>query len=270
MNDCRRPEQRSFPDTLLQQQKEYLMSEIRRKRASPTHVDRDRRDVARWRSRRSGSGRFWQSVLRSASSCSRAADHPSVAQITVTTARGTHHHCAGIHDHRAGIHDESFNLEAVPVALLLQKALATLTPPEGEVLHIKTTSISDGTTTAKGTYRGEIWQIGGSSWMWRSVRTNPKQEVFEQAESWSSPYYNYDGVSDSLLELKKSTPGEPNLPADGWQRIIESLLTSGQAVKRPRAYRREGCYPHRPESQSRGRGARRERVPHRRDNGRDA
>ena len=104
-----------------------------------------------------------------------------------------------------------------------------MTPAEGEVLHIKTTSIFDGTSSAKGTGTGEIWQIGGSSWMWRRVQVNPRQEVFEQAESWSSPYYNYDGVSDSMLELPKSK--SPELPTDGWHRWIQFLLTSGQAVE---------------------------------------
>jgi hypothetical protein len=164
----------------------------------------------------------------------RAAEQPSVVQITVSTAASAPVTTAAPASEPATAPVSTTTpaiLEAVPVALLLQKTLATLTPAEGEVLHIKTTSIFDGTTTDKGIGTGEIWQIGGSSWMWRDVRVYPGKEVFETAESWSSPYYNYDGVSDSLLELPKSSTGEPRLPAGGWQRLIQSLLTSGQAVK---------------------------------------
>ena len=158
----------------------------------------------------------------------QAADQPSSSQVAASTTVPVPTTVAVSSTAPVSTTSPSI-IEAVPVALLLQKTLATFTRAEGEVLHIKTTTIYDGTTTAKGAGTGEIWQIGGSSWMWRRVQENPRQEVFEQAESWSSPYYNYDGVSDSMLELPKSK--SPELPTDGWHRWIQFLLTSGQAVE---------------------------------------
>jgi hypothetical protein len=205
------PEQREFPDALLREQKEHLMSEI-------TKVTTDKQT----RSRRSRS-----LVLRVGIAGALAVVALIVVSITQIGDKGP---LAPL---------------AVEEAQAVELALDAITPVEGEVLHIKTSAdlmaeyylpgdsgpsgnSTDGTPRVE-----EIWSRSDSPWGWRWAMGGAGLELQEWAAYSTGRRLFYDSKTNSMLEVQDETllSGEPRIPGEGYLTMIRRLLASGRAVE---------------------------------------
>ncbi len=205
------PEQREYPDALLHEQKEYLMTEITR-----STEDKQRR------SRRSRS-----LVLRVGLAGALAV----VAMIAVSITQ---------------IEDKGpLAPLAVDEAQAVEMALEAITPAEGEVLHIKTSVdlkaeyylpgdsgpsgyVTDGTPRVE-----EIWSCSDSPWGWRWAMGGAGLDLQEWAAYSTGLRVFYDSKTNSMLQVQDADllSGEPRIPGEGYQTMIRELLTSGRAVE---------------------------------------
>lgn len=208
------PERREFPDALLHEQKEYLMSEI-------TNITRDKQT----RSRRSRS-----LVLRVGIAGALAVVALIVVSITQIGDKGP---LAPL---------------AVDEAQAVELALDAITPAEGEVLHIKTSTdlmaeyyipgdsgpsgyATDGTPLV-----GESWSRSGSPWGYRYAQQGAGLKLMERAYYSTGVRLFYDGKTNSMLEVQDETllrkdSKESRATGDGSQTMIRGLLESGRAVE---------------------------------------
>jgi hypothetical protein len=207
--------QRSFPDTLLHQQKEYLMREIQRERQP--------------RSRRSRSPVLGVGVAAVAAVAlavglvfgvvlPRAADNPPVAQMGVTTTS------APVPTVSPSI------IEAVPVALVLQKTLVATTASQGDVLHVVVSGIdTDGATS-----REEVWWTSGTAGKYRSAMEVNGHLLSEVAYDSNGLVQEYDAKADSIVERPEEAARSKVLAVsalDGYREEVQRLLASGLVVE---------------------------------------
>jgi hypothetical protein len=119
-------------------------------------------------------------------------------------------------------------IEAVPVALVLQKTVALMTVAEGEVLHVKATFVDhkDGSTVTR-----EIWSTSGTNWKYRSiVQMNGRST--EISYDSTGLIREYDPETNSISERHDEAAKRKVPPANGeYQEGVQRLLDSGQAVE---------------------------------------
>ncbi len=130
--------------------------------------------------------------------------------------------------------------------LTMAQALEAITPAEGEVLHIKTSTdlmaeyylpgdsgpsgyVTDGTPRVE-----EIWTHSGSRWGWRWAMGGAGLDLQEWAAYSTGRRLFYDSKTNSMLEVQDDsllTAGASRMPGEGYMTMIRGLLESGRAVE---------------------------------------
>jgi hypothetical protein len=129
--------------------------------------------------------------------------------------------------------------------LTMAQALEVITPVDGEVLHIKTStdfmaeyyvpgeSGPSGNST-DGTPRvAETWSRSDSTWAYREAVQGAGIKLQERAYYSTGLCLFYDGTTSSVLEVHDDTlfSGERNPANEGYLAMIRELLASGGAVE---------------------------------------
>ncbi len=188
MHDHQPPEQRAFPAALLHQQKEYLMSEITRDRQT--------------RSRRSRSLAL------------RIGTVGALAVIALAVV--------GL----SGVFGGDGPMTIGPMTI--DKALAAVTPAQGEVLHIRITGVDSDAST----FVQENWSYSDEPWKYRGMTETSSGGLQEVAIEASGLHQVYDAPTNSILEMQDKTLAnltEPKVPGESYEEMIRELLTSGLA-----------------------------------------
>lgn len=119
-------------------------------------------------------------------------------------------------------------VNAVPVALVLQKTLSATTAAEGEVLHIEISGVeTDGSTFTR-----EVWSTSGTEWKYRCIVEVNGHAQSEIAYDSTGLVQEYDTKTNSIAERHDETIKLKAPSADGgYQEEIQRLLTSGRAAE---------------------------------------
>lgn len=202
MNDHLPPRRRAFPDSLLQQQKEYLVSEIAR------NIE-------------TGDGRTRERTTRPSRSRSLALRLGAVGALAVIALAAVG--LSGVFGGGDG-----------SGPLTIDKALAAVTVADGEVLHVKITGVeTDGSAFAQ-----ELWSYTesatGAVWKYRGMTETSGHGLQEVAIDGAGLHQIYDAKTNSILEMRHEADADVFKQkiagsADAYQEDIRRLLSSGQA-----------------------------------------
>jgi hypothetical protein len=119
-------------------------------------------------------------------------------------------------------------IEAVPVALVLQKTLAATTPAQGEVLHVEISGVeTDGSTFTR-----EMWSTSGTEWKYRCIVEVSGHAQSEVAYNSTGLIQEYDAKADTIAERHDEAIKSKVPPADGgYREEVQRLIDSGKAAE---------------------------------------
>jgi hypothetical protein len=129
--------------------------------------------------------------------------------------------------------------------LTMAQALEVITPVDGEVLHVKTStdlmaeyylpgdSSPSGNSTDGTPLVAETWSRSDSPWAYREAVRGAGLEFAERAYYSTGLCLFYDGKTSSMLEVQDDTlfSGKRNPANEGYLTMIRELLASGRALE---------------------------------------
>jgi hypothetical protein len=119
-------------------------------------------------------------------------------------------------------------IEAVPVALVLQKTLAATTAAEGQVLHVEISGVeTDGSTFTR-----EMWSTSGTEWRYRGIVEVNGHAQSEVAYNSTGLIQEYDAKADTIAERHDEAIKSKVPSADGgYREEVQRLIDSGEAAE---------------------------------------